>query len=276
MTRPAAKRTERGLHALSTALRNQVARMPAGHILARASARQPMLARYATLEAVLAMMANQHAEGWGEREAMTRVLVSEHQRDACGGFWAAVLLLAYHPMLAHLRARIVGSFDADDLDSLVVSSFLQIIATMNLAAVRDRTALHLRQRTARAVFGILRRETVEGRGSLVFDPHELEQVLAAKEEPGELQPIDADASVVAVLDAACNHLPAEQLDLVVSTVIRREELRSYARRYVSENEPLERVYQRLKRRRTRAIMRLRGFLMNQRGAGAAPVARLWS
>ncbi|MGN6104902.1 MAG: hypothetical protein ACTHU0_07355 [Kofleriaceae bacterium] len=275
MTRPAAKRTGRGLHALSTELQNQVARMPAGRILARASARQPMLARYATLEAVLAMMANQHAEGWGEREAMTRVLVSEHQHDACGGFWAAALVLAYQPMLAHLRARIMGSFDADDLDSLVISSFLQTIATVNLAVVRDRTALHLRQRTARAVFGALRRETVEERGVLVRDPHELEQVLG--EEPEEPQPFDAEASVVAVLDAACNHLPAEQLDLVVSTVFRREELRSYARRYVSENEPLERVYQRLKRRRTRAIMRLRGVLMHQREAGAVPmVARLSS
>jgi hypothetical protein len=252
--------------------RQQLAAMPAARILAEASARHPLVAEYATVDALLALMADQRPEGWAEREAMTRVFVSEYQRDSARGFWPSLLLLAYFPMLSHLRRRIVGPFEGDELDSLIITSFLQVAAALKLDVVRDRTALQLRQRTSREVFGTLRRMTLEQRGLTDLDPEELQDLVPDAVDSPDPASVDPDRSVIALLDLACTQLPSEQLELVVSTVFRKEGLRSYARRCATTNEPLERVYQRLKRRRTRAMTRLRGLLLHPPAATTLAVA----
>ena len=99
-----------------------------------AKARHRCLARHATVLSALAVMGEESPAGWVEREALTRALIEEHQATSLP-FWASALLVAYYPMLSRLRHRIWGdALDRDDLDQLVVSCFLQVVAAFPLAA----------------------------------------------------------------------------------------------------------------------------------------------
>lgn len=223
----------------------------------RAKERRPCLAKHPTIDSVLAVMDDESPSGWNEREALTRALVAEHQASS-RPFWAAVLLLAFYPMLCRLRHRIWGeSLDRDDLDQLVISSFLQTVATFPLARVSDRTALRLRQQTARRVFAVVREEQRAHRfqaGLVEFEePH-----FAPFDEEHPAPASEAKEVVARLVVLAERHLPDRNLDLVAATVFGQEQLRHYATR-VNTGEPHERVYQRLKRRRSRVLRRLKAL-----------------
>jgi hypothetical protein len=244
------------------ALRRQLDTMPADAVVADARDRHPVLDDGGSVEVLLARMADENAHSWTEREALTRAFLAEHQRDAGRGVWSALLLLAYFPMLSHLRHRLRSeTLDSQDLDSLVITSFLEVIATLDLNAVRDRTAMQLRQRTQRKVFRRLRRTRAEQR-HVTFTaeiPDRLqEQVAAEPPDPSDIR--DPEQTIARLLDVAGQELPPDQLDLVVATMLRKERLRSYAQRCAADGEPIERVYQRLKRRRARALDRLRSLI----------------
>lgn len=248
------------------AIRREVQTGPS-RVFDEARQRHRCLTRHATVFSVLAVMGQETQAGWSEREALTRTLIAEHQATALP-FWASILLVAYYPMLSRLRHRIWGeAFDRDDLDQLVISSFLQVVAAFPLAEVIDRTALRLRQRTERRVFKVVRAEQLQRQchddlGELAYeatvDPFD-------EEPPRSPDPIDPDETVAMLIDLAEQHLPLQNLDLVVATILKRERLRSYADRVNDEHEPRERVYQRLKRRRTRAVNRLRDLLEGELG-----------
>jgi hypothetical protein len=123
-----------------------------------AKARHPALAGHETAEAVLAALADESEAGWAEREALTRALLAEAQarRDP---FWAALLVSAYYPMLVRLCSRLRGrGFDVEDVNQLVVSTFLDVVRSFPLDRRQDRTSMHLSQMTRRKVFRALRRE----------------------------------------------------------------------------------------------------------------------
>lgn len=163
------------------AVRRQVLTAPAGVTFESARSRHAVLARQATVQALLDLMRDESPGRWSEREAVTRALVAEQQRNACG-LWASLLLCAYYPMLSRLRHRIYGhAFDDDDLDQLVISGFLQVVADLDLDEVPDRTAMRLRQRTERRVFKTLRREQDESRSRAELD----EETAASDDDPPE-------------------------------------------------------------------------------------------
>jgi hypothetical protein len=244
------------------ALRRQLDTAPAAAVIATARDRHPALRDNGSVEVLLARMADESADSWTDREALTRAFLAEHQSDADRGIWSALLLFAYFPMLSHLRYRLRSeTLDSQDLDSLVITSFLEVIATLNLDTVQNRTAMQLRQRTQRKVFHVLGRTSAEQRQvTLTAEiPARLqEQVAAEPPRPSDMR--DPEQTVARLLEVAGQELPPNQLDLVVATVLRKERLRSYARRCAAEGETTERVYQRLKRRRTRALDRLRGLI----------------
>lgn len=244
------------------AVRRQVLTAPAGVTFESARQRHAVLARQATVQALLDLMRDESPGRWSEREAVTRALVAEQQRNACG-LWASLLLCAYYPMLSRLRHRIYGhAFDDDDLDQLVISGFLQVVADLVLDEVPDRTAMRLRQRTERRVFKTLRLEQEESRSRAELD----EETAASDDDPPEpkgrsrLEGLDPEDTVALLLDVAGEKLSEPNLDLVVSTMLKKERLRTYAARVNDNAEPDERVYQRLKRRRSRTVSRLRDLL----------------
>ena len=223
--------------------------------------RHRCLARHATVLSALAVMGEESPAGWVEREALTRAFIAEHQATSLP-FWASALLVAYYPMLSRLRHRIWGeALDRDDLDQLVVSCFLQVVAAFPLAEVTDRTALRLRQRTERRVFKAVRHEQQLQRERADLGEAEEPSVTPFDEDQPEPTPeSDPEETVAMLIDLAGQHLPGQNLDLVVATILKRERLRHYVKRVNGDEQPHERVYQRLKRRRTRAVNRLRDLL----------------
>jgi len=231
-----------------------------------AKPRHRCLARHATVLSVLAAMSDESPAGWVEREALTRALIAEHQATS-RSCWASALLVAYYPMLSRLRHRIWGeALDRDDLDQLVMSCFLQVVASFPLAEVTDRTALRLRQRTERRVFKAVRHEQQLQRDRAELDEAAEPSVAPFDEEQPEPTPeTDPEETVAMLIDLAGPHLPGQNLDLVVATILKRERLRHYVKRVNGDEQPHERVYQRLKRRRTRAVNRLRDLLESALG-----------
>lgn len=243
------------------AIRQEV-QVGAARVFDEAKPRHRCLAHHTTVFSVLAVMGEESPSGWSEREALTRALIAEHQATSLP-FWASTLLVAYYPMLSRLRHRIWGeALDHDDLDQLVISCFLQVVAVFPLAEVTDRTALRLRQRTERRVFKAVRHEQQAQRSHAELGELAEEPSVAPFDEE-RLEPtseVDAEETVAMLIDLAGQHLPGQNLDLVVATILKRERLRHYVKRVNGDEQPHERVYQRLKRRRTRAVNRLRDLL----------------
>ncbi len=234
-----------------------------------AKTRHPALASHQTVYSVLAVLGDDSDRGYAAKEALTRALVAEYQQRP-HGFWAAVLLAAYYPMLSRLRGRIFGDAVApDDLDQVVVTAFLDVLYAFPLAAKRDRICMYLRQMTQRAVFRHVR-EVQQEQGRIVC---------AAPEELTEFGPVEwpeprgprgrptpergeADALASLLLQSVGHEVCAAKLDLVIATVLRGERLRAYVDRTEAgrPEEDRERIYQRLKRQRTRTLERLQAVL----------------
>ncbi len=222
---------------------------------------QPALAPHATLSALLTTMGDEREATYPEREAITRALMEEHRRT-CDGRWASVLVLAYFPMLSRLRHRLVSSSVArDELDQIVLTSFVTSVAEVPLEL--DRMPMRLRQRTERQVFGFLRKEWAEYHPGA--EPDQLaiygtESIVQRRiEETDELL---LDLSLL--LDrAVAQGIPESSLEVIEATVLKRELLREYVTRLVpNDAEEWERTYQRLKRQRSRAMERLRALLVS--------------
>jgi len=229
-----------------------------------AKPRHRCLTRHATVLSVLAVMDDESLTGWAEREALTRALIAEYQASLLM-FWASVLLVAFYPMLSRLRHRIWGeALDRDDLDQLVISSFLQVVAEFPIAEVTDRTALKLRQQTEKLVFKAVRQEQqIQRCRTELGDLAEAVVAPFGEEPPEPACEADPEEAVALLIDLAGKHLPGKNLDLVVATILKKERLRHYVKRVNGDEQPQERVYQRLKRRRTRAVKRLRDLLVDK-------------
>jgi DNA-directed RNA polymerase specialized sigma24 family protein len=262
-----------GLRHLKEAINSLARSTSTKALFQNAKARHPALAGHETAEAVLAALADESEAGWTEREALTRALLAEAQarRDP---FWAALLVSAYYPMLVRLCGRLRGrGFDAEDLNQLVVSTFLDVVKSFPLDRRQDRTCMRLRQMTHRRVFRALRRE----RALRVPIPlQSVEDIDPAKLPPwpappsrrrgkGETQSTDG-SEVVALLTSRASSVSQDKIDLVVATVVRGELLRLHVDRKFAHCDPVERgrIYQRLKRQRSRTFARLRPLFADLR------------
>ncbi|SDE60564.1 hypothetical protein [Myxococcus virescens] len=232
-------------------------------VFAAARTRRPAFARHATLESVLAAMADAREETYPEREALTRALVAEMQ-DSPSTAWTAALASAYAPMLRHLRRRLHSNgVPKEDLDQLVLATFLSVARNFPLPRWQDWTAVRLRQQTAREVFRYLRKERAEQ-----HDRYTPQQLAAWLPDARPATPVESprrpnvrrsfvrrDAVLVHLARAT---LPRSDVEVLMATVVRREKLRAYVSRLVEgDAAEAERTYQRLKRQRTRLMQRLR-------------------
>lgn len=221
----------------------------------------PVLATHDTLSGLLATMGDERESSYPEREAITCALIAEHRRTG-DGRWASVLALAYYPMLSRLRHRLVSnSVERDELDQLVIASFVTVVAEVQLEL--DRMPMRLRQRTERQVFGFLKKEWAEYHPAAELDQlaiYGTESIQQRRVE--ETDELLLDLSML--LDrAAAEGISETSLEIVEATVLKRELLRDYVARLVpNDDEERERAYQRLKRQRSRVMGRLRALLVS--------------
>lgn len=224
--------------------------------------RHESLRAYPTITSVLVEMQNQSPELYPQRDLLTRVFVAEAQstkQDA----WISALLAAYLPMLIRLRGRLVcDTIARPDLDQIVLEAFMQVVASFPLEKRRDRTAMRLRQETQRAVFKILardRKEHVELRLFVDEVRRAPDLDLMSSGEPEEVSDEERAELKSALRRELCESGDGGLFDLVCRTTIGGERLVDYVRRHqpnASEAE-LKQLYNRLKRRRERALTRVR-------------------
>ena len=234
-----------------------------------ARCRHPVLVAHRSMATVLAAMDQDARDTYADKDALTRAFIAEHQA-APSSFWASVLLVAYYPMLSRLRHRIYGDALADDdLDQLVVASFLTVVAEFPLADRRDRTAMHLRQMTRHLVFRWVRQELREQKVVLLAEPERIDEL---KEEvrPPDCDPsspgspgrqahlIDEGAVKTLLVTRFGDVVDRGKLDLVL-TLVQGEPLNRRVDRLFADRpaEERTRIYERLKRCRKRTIKELR-------------------
>ena len=197
-----------------------------------------------------------------ERDAVIRTLIDLAQRDSRGP-WRTILVAAFLPMLVRIRSRLhVDERDDRDLDQVVMLQFLEAVASYPLADRDPRTAMYLRQDTRRAVVRHLRRDARRTRALDVlaaiaerrcgFDPV---RESASGEEPN---PFDEQELRELLGAHLCDRLDGASRELVEKTTLGGVPLWRYVEAKHPGLAPAERqrVYNRLKRRRERAIKRI--------------------
>jgi hypothetical protein len=255
-----------GWKQLRSSLRDEVTSARHAGIFEEARSREPALVPHGTILSALAALADDSERHYAERDAVTRALLAEHQRSP-RAFWHAALLLAYAPMLMRLRGRLIGAtFTADDLDQLVLESFLRVVSRFPLERRPTRVAMHLRQDTQRAVFRSLCREQDYQKQLL-----ELEEMASRDDDfevfvpdPGDGTLLEDEREELARLLVAlgAGTVPEKLLQIVIATELGDERVGTYVKRThpALEGAAIEAVYQRVKRQRLRTLERLRPVL----------------
>ncbi len=236
---------------------------------AEARQRHAAFANHHAIASVLGVLSGDASSLYAEKEALTRAVLAEH-RVGASTFWSAVVLVAYYPMLSRLRHRIRGdAFSGEDLDQLVVTSFLSVIADYPLDAGLDRTAMRLRQRTERLVFRVVCEEQDSRQIFRPTAPESIEDVERTDWPEGR---VDGDARPFNATDAAdavsllVEHagalLDGETFDLVTATLICGHRIAAYLEAVLPDltGDERRRIYQRVKRRHSRTLKRIRPAL----------------
>ncbi|MCK9521489.1 MAG: hypothetical protein M0R76_00395 [Proteobacteria bacterium] len=235
--------------------------------------RHTALARHHTIASVLGILADDGKKPYAEKEALTRTLIAEQQVSP-SSFWASVLLVAYYPMLSRLRHRIWGdTIPAEDLDQLVVTCFLAVVSDYPADGRLDRTALRLRQRTERRVLGVVRREQDERQQATPVEPETFEELEVERwpevrdESPrGPRNAMEAADVVSLLVERTGDMLDGETFDLVTATIVCGKRIPVFLERLLPDlpSDEKNRVYQRVKRRHSRALKRIRPVLEHLR------------
>ncbi len=246
------------LKALVEQLRAQVMNTR-GEVFEVGRGQHQALAEHADPAAVLVALCDERDATYPARDALARALLAMH-RTSRSPLWSSMLAVAFFPMLSRLRHRIVGdAVPRDELDSLVLASFWSALAELPVSGRgSDRLPMRLRQRTQRLVFQSLRREREQQHTSLDDESRgeQLEHVLGARVEKAAWED---RVDLARLLErAAEDGVPRASLEVLAATALRSELLRNYVTRVgPSDEEERERMYERLKRQRTRVLRRLR-------------------
>lgn len=251
---------------MKSALRSVIARLRQDalavpqRVFEAGRSRQPALEAHPNAASVLLSLADDAEATYPTRDALARALVEEHRANG-HALWASLLLVAFFPMLSRLRNRLFSdTVSGDELDQLVITSFLAAMTELPLAERVDRVAMRLRQRTQRQVFRFLRKEREQPRQSL--DVEELSEPYIEEFAPRRSSSDERLFDLTLLLQRAVDEgISPSGLDIVEATVIRRELLRAYVERLGPDDDiERERMYQRLKRQRSRALKRLKALL----------------
>lgn len=245
--------------------------------------RRPALRAYPSIATVLAALEVKNKQDFDDKEVLARAFIAEEQ--ACpSALWTSLLLVCCFPLLGNLRKRIAaGELPADELDQLVVATFLDTVADFSLERFTDHTFLHLRQQTQRQVFKLIAQQRQEESLLWPVEPPELSNLgdprwPESPPEPRDEPPSPADfaEAVCLLVEHGSDLLDGEGFEIVTSSLICGRHIRSFVRRCAPglDEEELDRLRRNAKRRHSRAVARLRKKLAGGRPRSEA--AELYS
>lgn len=242
-------------------LRREVAGLRAAKAFSEAKGRHEVLAGFDDIAAMLEVLGRPES-AIDQRDAITQALLKE-QAKAKSTIWSSILMVAYHPMLSRLRHQLVcNELAKEDLDQLVLESFLCVTANYSPKGWQVAAPVRLRYYTRRRVFDLLKRQFagckwIERERQRVRQDFEAVPVAMTGGPPVSFR--------VEAVYAAIDEIPSKEGgELVANTRLSPVSLRQYVSNLgIADNGQREREYQRLKRKRSRAIRRFRNTIAGQ-------------
>lgn len=258
-------------------------------IFVQVKTHHPALDRYDTIEELLKTLCS-YSRLFTEKELLVQAILLEHGKRP-QPLWTALLLLACYPMLSRLRRRLNREPMPGEYDQLIISSFLEVVADVSARPVRDRMFMRLRQATHRLVFRRMRHEQrvwervrpvpmeeLQMFEEKCLDEHRPVSWPEVRPRRRTLRTPDEREEQREFLERhAAAVLAPEKLEPVMATLVHGEPLRRFVERTYpdAKGDEQRRLYQRIKRRHSRAMQELRKLFSQHRlesiGASASPV-----
>ncbi len=264
------------------------------NLFKKQKSRHGILADHETVMSILAILDDESPRRWKEKDDIVRAIIDEDQKRS-HPFWSSLLIVAFYPMLSRLRGRIVGdALSRDDLDQLVLSTFLEVIDAFPLSEKPNRICMYLRQMTQRQVFRQLRQEQTaqdmvrsanfnelecreieltEGVDTEQLDGgHHLRWPETKPSSPHRPNQKEQTQLVAFLVDNVGDGIEGDRLELVIATQIHGERLSDLVRRCYPDMSSGDRkkAYQRIKRRHSRALAKLRELFFDFRCPQTTP------
>jgi hypothetical protein len=226
-----------------------------------ARARRPELAPFASILDVLEALDSGSAAGEERRHAIVAELVREH-RASKSAVWSKALLVAFYPAMHALRARLtLGSISVDDIDQTILTGFVGAVAELPARALGHFAAFRICRRMERYVFKFLLRErgfrritSTAGEDEDFTAPHTVGRAAIAMAD-------ERIALGFLLRRATTLGLSPATVELIEATAFAGTSLRAYVRQLEPDDaDARKRLYERLKRRRSRALRRLRALV----------------
>lgn len=256
---------------LKAALAHEVLEGPDAGRFEEAAARQPALAAYSSVAAVLGAMADESPRRAAEQEGLARAVIEEFQAGS-GTYWSSVALLAYLPLAGHVRARLADSGIPDEeLDSVAIEAVLKAAATIDVGAGSRLTSLRMRQTAMDLAFAVVNAERRQRAAEAAFAPADDTEARdwtwpnSRKRRGRVVDREEAETMVSLLKEWAGDLLTAPEFTLLATTIAWRERLWDYVGR-TQPSLPLAariRAVARLKRERSRILERLRPILRDR-------------
>jgi hypothetical protein len=254
------------LETVREALARQVAAAETRHHFEAARERHPALRPFDDPLAAVAFLNDTDHRATSARSAVTRAMIEEVQERGTS-CWGALLLYAYFPGLLRIRgsAHRARGLSSEELDLLVLESFLEVAATLPLDRQGRLAVVNLVLGTRKTVFRHLRSEAQRADAERAW-PEGIEELVAGNiPSPerllirGEAERALAPERIRAWVRELCEDEPEDDLLLVLGTYASGTPLITYVRQVWSEadGEELLRHYERCRRRRSRLLDRLR-------------------
>lgn len=254
------------LDTMLESLHREVNSRAARERFARARYRHSALERFADPQAVVDFLHDRRLEAAEARSAVTRAFVHEAQRRK-DSLWSSILVVAFRPFLERLRHRMrkVSGALAEDIDSLVLSSFVEVVATLPLESQGRYAVGNLVRGTTKAVVRQLQLESACRNRECSWEDHvdelALEEALSAEAEMvlrEDEQALDLERLRERFVEL-CRDEPEENVALLVATFATGTPLITYVREHFPEadDQELRQQYERFRRRRSRVFRRLR-------------------
>ncbi len=250
------------LQSPTAVIRRDVLSAKYAHRFAQGAGRHASLADHEDVASLLAKLEDLESTSIDKKSEIARALISEYQTTK-SSFWSSLLICGYYPMLAHLRGRLQSnSYNADDLDQIVLAAFLEVVAEYPLERGWLRTAWRLRKLTEQYVFrGELHKERLEQKSrqrfaQLVLLIDDMDDTLMDYTLAKSIL-VDKDVDEIADLfvELAEGVVASDNLDLVIATVLKGEALYDYIARHGYHRH--RQIYDRLRKRRQRTLEKLK-------------------
>lgn len=225
-----------------------------------ARARRPELASFAGILDVLEALESRGNTSDERRHAIVAELVREH-RATKSAVWSKALVVAFYPAMQALRARLaLGSVGREEIDQVIVTGFLSAIAALPDKALGHFAAYRICRRMERYVFRFL--ATERGFRRLTTSARDEDTFVAPRVMGDGPDPTAYDRVALGfLLRCASKHgVSPSTLSLLEVSALEGTSLRALVRQIEPRDAGTQkRLYERLKRRRSRALQRLRAL-----------------